>query len=828
MTSTREFVLISHPMLTRGETLSERWSFKCDGSVISVSTTPNCSLISVATVGRSVYLLTSEGETVWHKTGLDHECWSTAISSDGSIVAAGTANKNPADGTIYVYDARGESIFTKTLGAPVWSVSLSQDGSVLAATCWNGRAYRFVRTHSSYKLAAEFMGNTANGLYGIRLNRKGDQAVLCAYDAAVIVLDDKWEEVARAESVDGLYNLALAEDAGLAVAGQRDGSVLICKLAETARAQRIHIEGCSRPICGVATSRRADVFVCGSFDGWVYLVNERGLPLGRLETEGEIWSVSCSDDAAIICIGSGDQTVRLVDNCCSVAPMREVLCLESAVAKGDSEIETNLMRLVRLYGKYGLFQYGYFRLRSIEETSVAPAPFRKAAHELLNRALSISPEIHWAHFELGILARERTQYQQAIQHFQHAARHPSYASKAMTHCADSFSSLNLHTAVASCYRRARQQEIDADGKRVLYNLGRSYEDTKQWSEAISHYQLLASWDAGYRNTWARLEHLLSVHGATHSELTPQRTDYTGITISLLGPDAPRDIDNSLKDVLKARTAEVLIDQGERERVSNIIQKLRNNKPYCRGITGVGLDYTQELFLKYDYALPEDETKKFLETVNLLYLTGDFNPAMTLDIGSATGRYPMLMSWLGAKAHGIDIESRAIKYAKRLRESNQWPKYRVADATKLPFKKPIFSLVTCMMGTFAHIASEEQQNVISQIFKALVPDGCVAISTWDMECEHLAYLSIYNEHQKNTIRKNSPSTSAMKKMLENAGFNSIQIRPFCMLPQVVVYDLGLENLRSGDIQLAAQADLAVRSLYPNKHGEMFLAFAKKTE
>ena len=641
------------------------------------------------------------------------------------------------------------------------------------------------------------------------------------------MLNDQWKEIKRTNCSSGLYNIALAEDANLAIAGQRDGSLLICEHGSLDQIKRIQIEGCARPICGVAVSRRADLYVCGSFDGWVYLTNESGIPLGRWETEGEVWSVACSDDAAIICVGSGDQTVRLLDNCCGVAPIREVTSLESTVAKGGSEIETNLTRLVKLYGKYGLFEYGYFRIRNMETTSGTSTPYRKASHELLQCAVKKSPNCYWAHYELGLIAQAQTQYQDAIKHFQNAARHPNYASKAMTNCADSFGSLKLPTAVASCYRRARQQEIDADAKRVLYNLGRSYEDTKQWDEAISHYQLLASWDAGYRNTWDRLQNLLTIHGETHTESTPRRADYTGITISLLGPDAPRDIDNSLKNVLKARTAEVLIDQGERERVTKIIHKLRNNKPYCRGITGVGLDYTKELFLKYDYALPEDETKKFLETVNLLYLTGEFKPENTLDIGSATGRYPRLMTWLGAKAHGIDIEKRAIDYAKSLREpSSQWPKYSVADATKLPFKKPVFNLVTCMMGTFAHISSTEQQKVISQVFNALVPGGYIAISTWDMECGHLAYLSIYNEHQKDTIRKNSPTTSLMGDMYKKAGFEDIQIRPFCMLPQVVVYDLGLEHLRSGDIQLAAQADLAVRSLYPNKHGEMFIAFARK--
>lgn len=814
-------------MLTRGFCLNERWHFHCDGSVISVSATPNCSYITAATVGRSVYLFNSAGEIIWHKTALDHECWSTAISSDGSVVAVGTASKKPADGTICVFDFRGEPVFTKRLDAPVWSVSLSCDAKVLVATCWNGIAYRFQKTNSGYTPAGEYSANTSHGLYGIRLNRSGKIAVVCSYNDGIIILDDAWKEIARQKCNSGLYNIALTENSRLAIAGQRDGSVLLCDLDNFKQTKPIRIQGCARPICGVAISSNADLIVCGSFDGWVYLINECGLPLGKIETEGEIWSVACSDDAAVICIGSGDQTIRLIDNVCSTAPIAEITNLESLVAKGDSEIETDLMRLVNLYCKYGLFEYGYRRIQKMQMNSEVPIPYRKASQELLHCALKKSKDNYWAHYELGLIAQSQTKYQDAIQHFQNAARHPNYASKAMTNCADSFNSLQLPTAVASCYRRARQQEIDADAKRVLYNLGRSYEDTKQWDEAISHYQLLASWDAGYRNTWDRLEHLLSVHRNSHAESTSRRVDYTGITISLLGPDAPRDIDCSLKEVLKARTAEVLIDQGERNQITQIIQKLRNNKPYCRGISGVGLDYTKELFLKYDYALPEDETKKFLETVNLLYLYGDSAPSVTLDIGSATGRYPRLMTWLGAKAFGIDIEKRAIEYAKKLRETgSKWPNYRVADATNLPFKKPTFSLVTCMMGTFAHIDSKKQQKVIEQVFDSLLPGGFFAISTWDMECGHLAYLSIYNEHQKNTIRKNSPSISTITAMFEKAKFSNIVIRSFCMLPQVVVYDLGLENLRSGDIQLAAQADLAVRSLYPDKHGEMFIAFAQK--
>jgi len=200
---------------------------------------------------------------------------------------------------------------------------------------------------------------------------------------------------------------------------------------------------------------------------------------------------------------------------------------------------------------------------------------------------------------------------------------------------------------------------------------------------------------------------------------------------------------------------------------------------------------------------------------------------TLDIGSATGRYPTLMTWLGAQAYGIDIEPNAIEYAKKLvTEGQEWPKYDVADAKNMAFGANEFDLVTCMMGTFSHISHKDQASVINSIYRSLKPRGCIAISTWDLECEHLAYLSIYNEKQKDIIRANSPSVIEIKNLLMSAGFSDVMVRPFCLLPQVVVYDFGTENLRAGDIQLIAQADLAVRSLYPGKHGEMYLAYGVK--
>src|SRR5215212_4500922 len=104
-------------MLHRSGCLTERWQFRCDDAVISIAATANCSTIAATTVGKSLYLLNSEGTELWRKTSLDHEGWSTAVSADGTTIAVGTACKNPADGTVYVYNSQGDQLLAYVIKA---------------------------------------------------------------------------------------------------------------------------------------------------------------------------------------------------------------------------------------------------------------------------------------------------------------------------------------------------------------------------------------------------------------------------------------------------------------------------------------------------------------------------------------------------------------------------------------------------------------------------------------------------------------------------------------------------------------------------------------
>ena len=276
---------------------------------------------------------------------------------------------------------------------------------------------------------------------------------------------------------------------------------------------------------------------------------------------------------------------------------------------------------------------------------------------------------------------------------------------------------------------------------------------------------------------------------------------------------------------------MLIRRGDREAVEETVVDLLADKDFSRGIKRdiEQLEYDVQLFVKYDFGLPEDEMKKFLETVNALpniKRRSDLaSMQRSLDIGSATGRYPTLLHRLGFQAYGIDIEKQAIEYSIRKRgASAEWPRFICGDARHLDDHLDhglYFDVITCMMGTFDDIPRTGQAALVNKIRGRLVPSGIAIISVWDVECPHLAYLSIYDEVQKELIRQNSRTRDEMQELFRGAGFSDVLIVPFCLIPQTIIYDLGIARMQAADINIAAQADLAAKALFNGRHGEMFL-------
>src|SRR5450759_1323331 len=192
-------------ILTAGEPYELLWKFKCNGSVISIHTTPNCSRIAVGSVDSRLRLLDWMGRQIWEKE-LDNEIWTVRISKTGNYLVAGTANKNPEAGRVHIYDNSGAQLLNYDIKSPVWSVGISNDGESVVATSWNNCAYFFKRNGNAYKNVGNcFMGS--RGIYGDDISENGQRYFVAAYDLGVFLLDDKFKITRRikGELKTGLY-----------------------------------------------------------------------------------------------------------------------------------------------------------------------------------------------------------------------------------------------------------------------------------------------------------------------------------------------------------------------------------------------------------------------------------------------------------------------------------------------------------------------------------------------------------------------------------------------------------------------------------------------
>ncbi len=799
------------------------WAYRCGGPVIAVAATPNCGLIAAASVDRKAYLLDNDGNPLWTTQELDYEAWAIDISAGGQAIAVGTANKNPSEGSIYVFNRDGQLKWHWGAGAPVWSVSLSRDGHWLAASTWKNVLYIFSLTKVGYRLTRQIRSGEA-GIYGVSLSLDGNLCVANVYGQGLLVHKRKKAFTSLISIPVGLYGVKLARDRNSAVVGRADGGFsLIEDGAKTTSGQAPAMS--ARPICGIAISDDGQIVSLGSFDGSLYLASSDGRQLWRYQTDGEVWSTAMSSDGSLVVAGSGDHQVTLLRNHCSSSAWKEIQAKEDTLAKAPvDDIGTVVEDIRASYLRTGLAAYGSARLAELLEQTTARSHVGAQVEKLLFDHLSTEPGDLQAHFKLGSLLKESGAFEKAIYHLQEAGREPTLQLAALTAAGDCFIALGYKTAAVACFQRAREPHLDPDRKRVLFNLARSYEDNGYWEEAASTYEVLLSWDSRYRNAWVRYEGVVGRVSAKGPRIDDSRVDYTGMTVSLLGPEVPRDneVDSSLLPVLVARSEQELgIKQVERDQLNEALILFGNV------VTPVttrhdSLDYDALQYIKYDHPLPEDELKKNLELVHLLSRTKPAIGQTSLDIGTATGRYPNIFAQLGYEAYGIDIRDAGFKYAVDKQKAQPGKVHlQVGNAESLPYDNGQFNLITCMMGTFAHFDPLKRSKIFGEARRVLAKDGSFIISTWDIECSHITYLSIYSQDEIEQIRANSLSLADLKSSLMEQGFSTIDTVAFSLLPDQLYYQLQRVDASPSSMRKTIELELAVRSMFSTIRGQMFM-------
>lgn len=236
----------------------------------------------------------------------------------------------------------------------------------------------------------------------------------------------------------------------------------------------------------------------------------------------------------------------------------------------------------------------------------------------------------------------------------------------------------------------------------------------------------------------------------------------------------------------------------------------------------GAAYAREDYVRYDHGLDtSDEVKKELERELfedvLAFRHGIF---MTLDIGSASGRYPGLLRAKGLSSYGVDIEPEAVLYAQEQSSSVEGPIFAAADGRDLPFPDRCFDLVSAMMGTISHVSLSTQREVLAEAARVTRPGGVLVISTWDPECPFPGLLDLYDDDERSTLLEQSRTREAMVGIVHLAGYEVESVKGFCALPDDVT-----RTPTDGAVK-AAEIDQVLMARFPELHPQMYMIVARR--
>lgn len=790
--------------------------------VISVALAPDGDLIAAAALDRRLHVSDSQGRLRWRSEPLDGDGWCVAVGREASLIAVGTARLNPSGGSVRVFDRDGRLQAYRTFSAPVWGVDIADDGVSVGVATWGNEVHLLRLEPGGLVPAAEPFRGEGSGFYGIRHIAATGQWGVAAFGHGIYLLD----EAARLERLHplpaGMYNVAVIRSGAALLVGLDDGSVQRIDLP-TGKTTSCKVS--TRPVCGVAGTPGGELLFLGSFDGRAYLCDDLGQPFWTYSLDGEVWSTTLSADGRTAVVGAGDGTVHILNNAVTVRSVGELRAADDAALDDEPDPE-RLRRLLADYARLRVMEYGcssiVARARGAEPTQAAR--IERVVAEALTDYVSSTTDEHRCEMLLGGIQERLRDLPAAIGWYQHAAREPELTVRARAAASRCFEQLGHRLAAQASLLHGSDRRSGRLGLMTLYNLGRTYEAAGDLAEASDLYEQIVATDIGYRDVLARLTRcaptLPQVPEDTR-ELAEVRLGWTGSAVA-----SPEAAEPSLWPVLSARSAPLRDTVRRRDllqrswrMVDDRLSSTREKNDYWRTLAS---------YLAYDYPPPADEVKKRLDLLHTVALIEELGiNGRSLDIGTATGRYPDVLRQLGFTSFGVDLEYVAMRYANsRLKADHGLAPLVVGDGTRLPFASGAFDLVTCMMGTLSCFEPGLLAAVLREACRVLRPGGHFVCSTWDPEAPQLDLLAMYDQAQQATLRRNMLSQDSLVQQLALAGLRTVRREPFCIFPSLVGYDLGYGNDGQLGMRRLIELDLASRVVSPEVHGQMFTIAAAK--
>lgn len=197
-------------------------------------------------------------------------------------------------------------------------------------------------------------------------------------------------------------------------------------------------------------------------------------------------------------------------------------------------------------------------------------------------------------------------------------------------------------------------------------------------------------------------------------------------------------------------------------------------------------YDFHRYQQYEGAHGADDAKKVLEMASAARVIDKWQigSGKSLDVGCATGRYPLWLAERGFEATGYDKSAEAIRICNSHRPSdrrNSHVTFKTEDILTSELPHDDFSLITSMMGTFNHLAPAHHAYVLRKYFQGLTPGGGLILSCWNPGSAYLDFLSLYSPDERLFLLRNSLSCGQMSELARDIGYSAVTCEHFCALP-----------------------------------------------
>lgn len=112
-------------------------------------------------------------------------------------------------------------------------------------------------------------------------------------------------------------------------------------------------------------------------------------------------------------------------------------------------------------------------------------------------------------YERGLVLKRVQMFQQAIENFQQAARHPDYAGQAYVQMALCYRAVGSHEEAVAAFRKAlASPALSAEEKRhILYHIGQTLESLGRYAESLEVYGVIRKDNPRFRDVTQRIKRL---------------------------------------------------------------------------------------------------------------------------------------------------------------------------------------------------------------------------------------------------------------------------------------------------------------------------------